>query len=89
VRDWRKAEVHLTAMKKTKEANRRLNARWPELEERVHSWVLEHCTAGINGAVTSPRPGGCQGDEYKWLCRRGFLVLPLNAAASLLEHISQ
>uniref|UniRef100_A0AAR2J5P4 HTH CENPB-type domain-containing protein n=1 Tax=Pygocentrus nattereri TaxID=42514 RepID=A0AAR2J5P4_PYGNA len=41
VRDWRKAEVSLTAMKKTKKANRGLKARWPQLEERVRTWVLE------------------------------------------------
>ncbi|XP_072220783.1 zinc finger MYM-type protein 4-like isoform X2 [Leuresthes tenuis] len=46
VRDWRKAEVNLAAMKKTKKANRGLKARWPELEERVHRWVLEQHTAG-------------------------------------------
>ena len=41
VRDWRKAEVTLTTMKKTKKANRGLKARWPAMEKRVHSWVLE------------------------------------------------
>ena len=46
VRDWRKAEVTLTTMKKTKKANRGLKARWPELEKRVHSWVLEQRAAG-------------------------------------------
>ena len=46
VRDWRKAEVNLTAMKKTKKANRGLKPRWPELEDRVHRWVLEQHTAG-------------------------------------------
>lgn len=46
VRDWRKTEVTLTQMKKTKKANRGLKARWPELEERVHRWVLEQRAAG-------------------------------------------
>ncbi|XP_054649836.1 uncharacterized protein zgc:113149 isoform X4 [Dunckerocampus dactyliophorus] len=46
VRDWQKAELSLTAMKKTKKANRGLKARWPELEERVHRWVLEQRAAG-------------------------------------------
>uniref|UniRef100_A0AAR2LC38 HTH CENPB-type domain-containing protein n=1 Tax=Pygocentrus nattereri TaxID=42514 RepID=A0AAR2LC38_PYGNA len=46
VRDWRKAEVSLTAMKKTKKANRGLKARWPQLEERVRTWVLEQRAAG-------------------------------------------
>lgn len=46
VRDWRKAEVILSAMKKTKKARRGLKARWPVLEERVHRWVLEQRAAG-------------------------------------------
>lgn len=46
VRDWRKAEVTLTEMKKTKKANRGLKARWPQLEERVRAWVLEQRAAG-------------------------------------------
>ncbi len=33
VRDRRKAEVALIAMKKTKKANCELKARWPQLEE--------------------------------------------------------
>ncbi|KAK1876329.1 Pogo transposable element with KRAB domain [Dissostichus eleginoides] len=40
VRDWCKAEATLISMKKTKRANRGLKARWPELEQRVHTWVL-------------------------------------------------
>jgi len=46
VRDWRKTERNLTAMKKTKRANRGMHPKWPELEERVHTWVLEQRTAG-------------------------------------------
>ncbi|XP_037130109.1 uncharacterized protein si:dkeyp-84f3.9 isoform X7 [Syngnathus acus] len=46
VRDWRKAEVTLTEMKKTKKANRGLKARWPQIEERLRTWVLEQCAAG-------------------------------------------
>ncbi|KAJ0000467.1 hypothetical protein NQD34_012309 [Periophthalmus magnuspinnatus] len=46
VRNWRKAEVNLISMKKTKKANRGLKARWPELEEQLHKWVLEQRTAG-------------------------------------------
>lgn len=68
VRDWQKAEDTLTAMKKTKKANRGLKARWPQLEEQVHKWVLEQRAAGRGlsiSAVTPPRPGSCQGDEYK------------------------
>ncbi|XP_037130103.1 uncharacterized protein si:dkeyp-84f3.9 isoform X2 [Syngnathus acus] len=46
VRNWRKAEVTLSEMKKTKKANRGLKARWPQLEERLRAWVLEQCAAG-------------------------------------------
>ena len=46
VRDWRKAEVTLTEMKKTKKANRGLKARWPQLEERVRTWSLGQRAAG-------------------------------------------
>jgi len=41
VRNWRTAELNLTAKKKTKKANRGLKARRPELKEQVHRWVLE------------------------------------------------
>lgn len=47
VRDWRKAEDTLNAMKKTKKANRGLKARWPEVEEQLHKWFLEQRSAGI------------------------------------------
>lgn len=46
VRNWRKVEDTLTAMKKTKRANRGLKARWPQLEEQVQKWVLEERAAG-------------------------------------------
>lgn len=39
--DWQKAEVNLIATKKTKKADHGLKARWLELDERVHRWVLE------------------------------------------------
>lgn len=45
VRVWRKAEVILAAMRKTKKANRGLKAWWPE-EERVRIWVLEQYAVG-------------------------------------------
>lgn len=45
LRDWRKAEAMLSSMK-TKKANRGLKPRWPELEERVHQWVVEQRVAG-------------------------------------------
>ena len=56
VRDWRKAEVNLTAMKKTKKANRGLKARWPELKERVRRWVLEQRTAERGSSMVQLRP---------------------------------
>uniref|UniRef100_A0A3P8W7B6 HTH CENPB-type domain-containing protein n=2 Tax=Cynoglossus semilaevis TaxID=244447 RepID=A0A3P8W7B6_CYNSE len=46
VRDWRKTEACLIAMKKSKKANRGLKARWPELEQRLHRWVLDQGAAG-------------------------------------------
>lgn len=46
VRDWRKVEASLAAMKTTKKANRGLKARWPQLEERVRQWVIEQRAAG-------------------------------------------
>ena len=55
MRDWRKAEVNFTAVKKTKKANRRLEARWPELEERVHRWVLEQRTVGRGSSTVQLR----------------------------------
>ncbi|KAK1876233.1 Pogo transposable element with KRAB domain [Dissostichus eleginoides] len=48
VRDWCKAEATLISMKKTKRANRGLKARWPELEQRVHTWVLGQKAAGLS-----------------------------------------
>ena len=48
VRDWCKAEATLVSMKKTKRANRGLKARWPELEQRVHTWVLGQKAAGLS-----------------------------------------
>ncbi|XP_057697601.1 zinc finger protein 28-like isoform X2 [Corythoichthys intestinalis] len=47
VRDWRKAEVFLTAMEKTRKANRGQKARWPQLEKRLYVWVLEQRAVGI------------------------------------------
>lgn len=48
VRDWCKAEATLISMKKTKRANRGMKARWPELEQRVHTWVLGQKAAGLS-----------------------------------------
>jgi len=39
----------------TKKANRRLKARWPELEERVHRWVLEQRAAGRGSSTVQLR----------------------------------
>ena len=85
VRDWQKAEVNPTAMKKTNKAYRGLEARWLELEERIHRWVLEQHTSGRGLLTVQLRlRATCQGDEYKLLCRRGFLVLPLHATQTPL-----
>lgn len=46
VRDWRKAEEALSTMRRSKRANRGLKARWPQLEEHVHRWVLDQRAAG-------------------------------------------
>lgn len=40
--------------------------------------LLEH-PRFVNGAVTSPFPGSCQGGQYKWLYRWTFLVFPHHA----------
>lgn len=60
-------QTTLTAMKKTKKANCGLKARWPQLEEQVHQWVLgQH--AGGRGLSTVQlylhAQVVCQGDEY-------------------------
>ncbi|XP_037095214.1 DNA (cytosine-5)-methyltransferase 3C-like isoform X2 [Syngnathus acus] len=55
VRMWRKAKVALTAMKKTKKANRGLKARWPQLEEQVHRWALEQRAGGRDLSTTELR----------------------------------
>ncbi|KAL1448367.1 hypothetical protein MTO96_044086 [Rhipicephalus appendiculatus] len=46
VRDWRKLEDKLRAMRSTKKADRGLKARWPELEARLRTWVLEQRAQG-------------------------------------------
>ncbi|KAL1470208.1 hypothetical protein MTO96_040572 [Rhipicephalus appendiculatus] len=46
VRDWRKSEEKLRAVRSTKKADRGLKARWPELEARLRTWVLEQRAEG-------------------------------------------
>jgi hypothetical protein len=41
IRNWRKQEDELRLTKKSKRANRGQNARWPELEDKIETWVLE------------------------------------------------
>ena len=54
-------------------------ARAGETSPQVGAWTT-YCRERLgNGAVPSPRPGTCQGDEYKWLCRRALLVIPFHA----------
>ena len=47
VRDWRKAEVELRKMPKTKCARRGGKANWPELEDEVTDWVMENRQNGF------------------------------------------
>ena len=47
VRDWRKAEVELRKMPKTKCARRGGKAHWPELEDEVTDWVMENRQNGF------------------------------------------
>ncbi|KAH8040944.1 hypothetical protein HPB51_013114 [Rhipicephalus microplus] len=41
VRTWRQSTAKLQAMKSDKKADRGKKARWPDLEGRLHSWILE------------------------------------------------
>ena len=47
VRDWRKAEVELRKMLKTKCARQGGKAHWPELEDEVTDWVMENRQNGF------------------------------------------
>ena len=47
VRDWRKTEVELRKMPKTKCARRGDKAHWPELEDEVTDWVMENRQNGF------------------------------------------
>jgi transposase-like protein len=40
-RNWRKQEDELRLTKKSKRANRGQKARWPALEDKIETWVLE------------------------------------------------
>lgn len=46
VRDWRMVEVMLTTMKRLKKMNHGSKARWPALEKKVKTWVLEERAEG-------------------------------------------
>lgn len=46
VRDWRKAADGLHSMKSSKKADRGKKARWPQLEDRLRTWILEQRAAG-------------------------------------------
>lgn len=46
VRDWRKAGNLLRSMKGTKKADRGKKARWPQLEDRLRTWILEQRAGG-------------------------------------------
>ena len=47
VRDWRKAEIELQKMPKTKCARRGGKVNWPELEDEVTDWVMENRQNGF------------------------------------------
>ena len=67
-------------MKKTKKANCGLRARWPQLEERVHRWMLEHCAAGRGlSTVRLCLHALVVAKEMNINDFAGFLVLPLLA----------
>jgi transposase-like protein len=53
VRNWRKQEDELRLTKQSKRANRGQKARWPALEDKIETWVLEQ-RASLRGvkAVT-------------------------------------
>lgn len=46
IREWRKASDVLRTMKSTKKANRGMKARWPDLEHRLRTWVLQQRAEG-------------------------------------------
>lgn len=46
VRTWRQSTAKLQAMKSDKKADRGKKARWPDLEGRLHSWILEQRAQG-------------------------------------------
>ena len=52
VRDWRKAKDSLRTTKKTKKANRGHKPRWPQLEDKLETWVLEQ-RAAYRGVSTT------------------------------------
>lgn len=59
VRDWRKSEEKLRAMRSTKKADRGLKARWPELEARLRAWVLEQRAEGRGLSTVQLRLKAC------------------------------
>jgi hypothetical protein len=52
VRNWRKQEDELRLTKKSKRANRGQKARWPALEDKIETWVLEP-RASLRGVSTT------------------------------------
>ena len=69
----------------TKIANRGLKARWPELEERVHRWVLEQRTAGTGLSTVHLRLHALVLTRALQADLLG-VTASCNATASLLEH---
>jgi hypothetical protein len=52
IRNWRKQEDELRLTKKSKHANRGQKARWPALEDKIETWVLEQ-RASLRGVSTT------------------------------------
>ena len=50
--NWRKQEDELRLTKKSKRANRGQKARWPALEDKIETWVLEQ-RASLRGVSTT------------------------------------
>ena len=56
VRDWRNNKAELESLPKSRSTHRvGVRPRWPELEEKIHKWVLEKRTNGIGLSGTMIR----------------------------------
>lgn len=55
VRRWRKQEDDLRRAKATRQSFRGNKARWPQLEDKLGQWVIEHTAAGGSVSTNSIR----------------------------------